>query len=213
MSLKESMKRLAYMCERCNEEGTEEYDVKDIVKSGAYAFDFNHDTLHSVETNIFKPWLTSALSSSPSSIHSVLSECWSRKSAINSHASTCKSLLSSLSKNRSVPSSLLALQKTCTTIASLIDSNIHDQDTVLVPSINAAATSSQQKRLNSRILKSLGITQARTHLSSMWEVVRHEPEEVELWKIKIPKVARIIAGSKSWEDKIGRMKEITPNSL
>ena len=32
MSLKESMKRLAYMCERCNEEGTEEYDVKDIVK-------------------------------------------------------------------------------------------------------------------------------------------------------------------------------------
>ena len=47
----------------------------------------------------------------------------------------------------------------------------------------------------------------------MWEVVRYEPEEVELWKIKIPKVARIIAGSKSWEDKIGRMKEITPNSL
>lgn len=205
LSLKSSMSRLSLMCS-----SYPEYAVSDITKSGKYCCEFNHDTLYLTETGIFKPWLIHKTRESREEIKETIEEVWRRKGIIKERNEICKTLIEELNEEGDVEKVLGELKINAEIISGLIEDNMKEQDSIIIPEINLQSSSRDQKKLNNKILKSLGITNARTHLNSMWDVVQHYPEEVKIWKVKIPKVARVVVGGRGWEERIGRMREIKP---
>jgi len=195
LSLYHGYKRLSILC---NNDVFND-DTHTLTKTADYLFNFNHEALITIENTVFKPWLDKNIKQNKEH-KQLIADCWSIKKDIQDNLNTCRRLASRLSAD---PSSRPALGAMCESTASLLLSAMSLQDASVVPLINSSATRAHQRRLNTRILRTLPLRHARMHLAAMWEVVRGTREE-EIWKMKIPAVARrMVRDWKGYEERVG----------
>jgi len=96
---------------------------------------------------------------------------------------------------------IVGLGRTLDEMEGIVKSNIEVQDKSVVPCIAENLSRWKQGRVNNRILRGLGLLTSRAHLVGMHDAVMElkgegGERERELWKGKIPKVARM--GVKGW---------------
>ena len=207
LSVLHGYRRLSKLCDDAAVKGPEGSAdrVENIRETAKYLVEFNHRTLVEIENKVFKPWLDTTL---PPSSSATIRHCWSLKSGLDSIRSACSETLPSLSYE-----TLPALSSLCDAASSCLLEAVRVQDSSVVPLIVAGSTRRQQKRLNSRILRSLGISDARMHLAAMWDVVRGTKEE-EVWEEKIPAVARrMVRGWRGYGERAGMIADIRPDEV
>ena len=206
LSLYHGYKRLSILCnddnnnsDDSNNNSDDTYTTTSLLHTADYLFNFNHEALITIENTVFKPWLDKNIKQNKEH-KQLIADCWSIKKDIQDNLNTCRRLASRLSAD---PSSRPALGAMCESTASLLLSAMSLQDASVVPLINSSATQASQRRLNTRILRTLPLRHARMHLAAMWEVVRGTREE-EIWKMKIPAVARrMVRDWKGYEERVG----------
>lgn len=93
----------------------------------------------------------------------------------------------------------------------LVDAMRQQEDSILCPVLSRIVSRKDQQALNTKVLRKLGLLESRTHLVSMYEAVRSDPEELELFQTTIPSIPqRLIPRWKRtlYEPRIGGLKHI-----
>lgn len=71
-------------------------------------------------------------------------------------------------------------------VAGTVQSMRELEETIIVPTIASYISKASQQSLNNRVIRKLGVLDSRIHLVSMYETIRDDPKELDVFEQVIP---------------------------
>jgi len=188
---------------------SEEHAADMLDSAAEHVINFNLRGLHSVEDELFFPWLKSKLISSNTQDEEsdgiLISEAFSNmienieaeRAFINKLAQQVREQAKITSSSVSVEERIEAASNVAQLSSSLYSraKDIFDkQERYIVPAVASVVNESEQRSFNNKVIRKLGILDSRLHLVGMHDAVMSEESEHEkaLFADYIPMIPRIM---------------------
>jgi len=84
------------------------------------------------------------------------------------------------------------VEKEAGVITETANSMLQREESLLIPVVAKVVSSSEQKSFNNRVIRKLGVLNSRLHLVSMYEAVRDDAAEQQLFQESIPSLPRMM---------------------
>lgn len=161
--------------------------------SYSFVFDFSWKALVKIESEIFFPWLQKLL---PPSAVNLMTDIFQQHSVINALSGKVQQQCSSLvNANLDAQAQLASFKRIDDLVGQLQACALRIQsvqESIFVPYISAFVSRKEQESFNRQVISRLGLVDSQVHLVSMWDAIRGQPKEIQMYEAQIPRLLRAV---------------------
>ena len=199
----ERLAKKAYGLDSCESSSTS-LPASALDEAAEHVINFNLKGLHTVEDELFFPWLKDKLTTSSSAITSVARNAFGEvlKAIESDRRSVAKLAIQVREQARLASSDELDLERrqeaasNVAQMSSALKSRTQEilerEEKLLIPAVAALVPQSEQKSFNSKVIRKLGLLDSRLHLVGMYDAVMEVGKEEGLFNEVIPMIPRMM---------------------
>lgn len=182
---------------------TEPKNAESLKEACDFVVGFNMMGLHNIEATLFFPWMKDKLTGGIPRNPELSTAFASAMDALENDRVAVATLGNKISRKAMLACDTRATEsrrseaiaevaKQSAELSNLVERMMSIEDTLLVPAIGAIVPTREQKALNNKVLRKLGLLDSRLHLVGMYEAVWEgdDSTEKELFQEAIPGISR-----------------------